>query len=57
MLNIEMFTHVIHQKLVFEFSEGSLKCTAKLMAVISKEVLSKHSLENSGIITRIILIH
>jgi len=48
---------MIHQKLVFDIAEGSLKCTAKLMSVISMEVLSKHSLENSGIITRIVHIN
>ena len=57
MLNIEIFTQVIHQKLVFDVTEDSLKCTAKLIAVISEEVLSKHSVENSEIITPIIRIH
>jgi hypothetical protein len=56
-LNVEMFRQVIRQTLVITVWEGSIKCTAKLIAVISKEVLSKNSFENPEIFTRMIIIH
>lgn len=56
-LNVEMFRQVIRQKLVIAVWEGSLKCTAKLIVVIAKEVLSKQSFENPEMFTRTILIH
>jgi hypothetical protein len=56
-LNVEMFRQVICQNLVIAVWEGSLKCTAKIIAVISKKVLSKQSFENPEIFTRTILIH
>jgi hypothetical protein len=45
-LNVEIFRQVNRQKLKIAVREGSLKRTAKLIAVTSKEVLSKHSIEN-----------
>jgi hypothetical protein len=45
-INIEIFRQVIRQKLTIAVREGSLKRTAKLIAVTSKEVLSKHLVEN-----------
>jgi hypothetical protein len=45
-INVEIFRQVIRQKLTIAVREGSLKSTAKLIAVTSKEVLSNHSIEN-----------